>query len=199
MSKSTLSYWLKDYPLSEDRIKELKLKGMKTSDAGYERFRNSMTEKRRKEELEVYREQSKRIAGVRDNSLFLSGLTLYLAEGSKTNRNRIVFTNTDVRIIRFFIWWIERFFSVSRERLRVQLHLYEDMDISREKLYWINELKIPEEQFYKEQIRRLQKSSFVYRESFRHGTCGIWLCDTKIKTEISMGIKALFEKIAEKY
>jgi len=44
--KSTLSGWLCDYPLSEERILELRRKGWKKGEASRERFRNSMRRKR---------------------------------------------------------------------------------------------------------------------------------------------------------
>jgi len=40
VSKSTLSLWLRNYPLPEEKIKELQKKGWERSEAAIERFRN---------------------------------------------------------------------------------------------------------------------------------------------------------------
>ena len=53
VSKSTLSYWLKDFPLSEEKIVQLKRLGWKKGEASRERFRNTMAGKRKKLDLEA--------------------------------------------------------------------------------------------------------------------------------------------------
>lgn len=40
--KSTLSYWLREFPLSEERILALRRQGWKKGEASRERFRASM-------------------------------------------------------------------------------------------------------------------------------------------------------------
>lgn len=44
--KSTLSYWLREFPLSEEKILELRRQGWKKNEAKIERFRNAMRKKR---------------------------------------------------------------------------------------------------------------------------------------------------------
>ena len=43
--KSTLSYWLREFPLSEERILALRRQGWKKGEASRERFRNTMKRK----------------------------------------------------------------------------------------------------------------------------------------------------------
>jgi len=72
--KSTLSGWLKDYPLSQKRIIELQ-----HTDASREKFRNTMRTKREKREQAIYQTQLKKFPKLSDRSLFVAGLMLYLA------------------------------------------------------------------------------------------------------------------------
>lgn len=54
--KSTLSYWLRDYPLSEGQVLELRRKGWSKGEASRERYRNTMrTKKLALEQDEYYR------------------------------------------------------------------------------------------------------------------------------------------------
>jgi len=195
--KSTLSYWLREFPLSEEMILELRRHGWKKGEASRERFRNTMKRKQELKRREVYKKYQKRLDKISEDAFFVAGLMLYLAEGGKSNYAQISLANTDPRIIKFFIKWINDFLNINKKEIKIQLHLYENMDIEKEKNFWKNELGLPEIQFYKPEIRKLQKSSFSYRESFRHGTCSIYVLGVEKKREVMMGIQAFLDKFKE--
>ena len=150
-------------------------------------------------EDETYYKYKQRLANVDDREQFIAGLVLYLAEGDKVTSHRLLIANTDARLIKFFISWMERFLGVERDKIKVMLHLYENMMIEEERDYWKKELGFGNEQFYKVQIRALRKSSFSYQESFRHGTCAIYYGSVEKKREVAMAIKALLENLAKNY
>src|SRR3989344_632704 len=193
VSKSTLSYWLKDLPLSDDRILQLRREAWSRGQASRELFRKTMREKRQARENTVYLEQKRKLGKLSEQSLFVAGLMLYLAEGSKKNPYSICFSNTDPEIIKFFVSWMERFMDIPRSRMKGQLHLYASMDIAAEKRFWARELGLRKEQFYKDQIRPLKPASFSYAESFRHGTCQVYSHGWKPKTELMLSIKAFLD------
>ena len=141
----------------------------------------------------MYQVQKKKLANLSKQSLYIAGLMLYLAEGSKQNLYSICLANTDPQIIKFFIWWLETFMDVRRAQMRSQLHLYESMDIAKEKNFWCQKLGLKTTQFYKDQIRKLRPSSFSYSESHRHGTCQIYFHGGMKKMELMLSIKAFFD------
>ncbi len=192
--KSTLSNWLNEFPLSKDKILELRRKGWSKGEASRERFRVTMRERKEKNALDIYAKQQKRLSKLSKNSLFAAGLMLYAAEGGKRKKETIVIANTDPNIIRFFIKWLNDFLDIPKDKLRVQLHLYENMDIENEKKFWRTKLQLKESQFYKANIRALRKASFTYKESFRHGTCSLYAFSVEKKTELMMSLKAFFDK-----
>jgi len=192
--KSTLSYWLREFPLSEERIKELKRKGWKKAEVKIERFRNTMRKKRKLQAQKVYNKYHKRFNKISEKMFFIAGLMLYLAEGNKKARYKIAFSNTDPKIIKFFAKWLVEFLHVNREEIKVQLHLYENMDIKKEKEFWRNELGFQENQFYKPEVRKLKKGSFSYRETSRHGTCDLYVMGGKRKRELMMAIQAFLDR-----
>ncbi len=193
--KSTLSYWLREFPLSEERILELRRQGWKKAEAKIERFRAAMRNKRELKDQEVYKKYQKRFARLSKDNFFVAGLMLYLCEGGKRDYTKLVLANTDSKIIRFFIWWMIEFLMIPREKIRAWIHLYENMDIEKEKDFWKNELGFKESQFYKPFIGKLQKSSFSYRGSHRHGTCSIYIGGVEKHREVMMAIQAFLDKI----
>lgn len=196
VAKSTLSAWLRNFPLSEERINELKKLGWSKSEVKIEKYRATMREKRDKKDRREYEKYliyfKKRM---QRKVFFTSGLMLYLAEGAKTNNYTISIANTDPRIIKFFIKWLNKFFRISKDKLKAFLHLYESMDIEKEKDFWKNELGFDSRQFYKPYITKNKKASFLYKESFRHGTCSVLFNNTIIKRKIMMAIKAYTDTI----
>src|SRR3989338_4494728 len=93
--KSTLSYWLKDLPLSAERVLELRREAWGRGEASRELFRQTMRKKRELRDEQVYREQKKKLGVLSRQSLFVAGLMLYLAEGGKKDRYVVAISNTD--------------------------------------------------------------------------------------------------------
>lgn len=195
VAKSTLSGWLQDFSLSEEKILELRRAGWQKGEASRERFRNTMRQKRELKEQKVYQKYREKFTTLSSDAFFLAGLMLYAAEGDKKNSSRLALANTDIQIIKFFIKWLQKFFGVQVREIKVELHLYENMDIEKEKDFWKQGLGFLKEQFYKTQIRKLQKSSFSYKESYRHGTCGVYVFGVSRNREVMMGIKAMLNAI----
>src|SRR3989338_8300785 len=91
ISKSTLHYWLKEYPLSDERIRDLR----DWNAQRIERFRKTMQRKREGRIRDVNEYVQKRIGALSKREFFVAGLFLYWAEGSKTSQSTTALTNTD--------------------------------------------------------------------------------------------------------
>jgi len=89
---------------------------------------------------------------------------------------------------------LNEFLEIPKEKMKVELHLYENMDIGKEKKFWGDILRFKEYQFYKPAIRKLQKNSFSYKESYRHGTCALSVTDGEKKRELMMAIQAFLDR-----
>ena len=171
-------------PLSEERIRELQA----DSPIRIERFRNTMRLKREKKFTEAYQEMSQKIKKLSSRELFLAGLFLYWAEGSKTTNAAIGFTNTNPNMLKFYIRWL-KLLGVKQNQLRVSLHLYSDMNIKEREKYWSKELSISLSQFRKSYIKDSKFSSITYRNGFGHGTCSVTVGGARLHEKVLMGIK----------
>lgn len=196
--KSTLSYWLKEFPLSEEKILMLRRQGWQRGETSREIFRMTMRRKRETRLHEEYMQQRKKFLGITDISFFVAGLILYLAEGGKTDYSRIILSNTDPRIIKFFVRWLNEFLQIPKDKMRAWLHLYENMDLQKEKEFWKNELGFKNGQFYKPYVSKLKPASFSYKESYRHGTCSIYFGSVEKKQELTMAIQAFLDIYEER-
>ncbi|GEM_PF-248869 len=193
VSKSTLSRWLEDLPLSDERMLELRRQTWSRGEVKREKFRQTMRAKRDEREQKIYLTQKKKLSHISDPSLFIAGLMLYAAEGDKKSRAEIAFTNTDSFMVLFFARWLEKFLGIEQSKLRIQLHLYENMDICAEERYWKKQLNMIQTQLCKTQIRPMKAGGFSYREPFRHGTCKLYIGGVLKKAELMLSIRAFFD------
>ena len=195
VAKSTLSYWLREHPLSSKRISELRKSGWEKGEASREKYRNTMREKKEKIRARVYQTEKEKFQNLSQETLYVAGLMLYSAEGGKKDAHRITLANTDVAIILFFIKWVQMFFDIETRQLRFQLHLYENMNIRKEEKFWRDSFSgnIKKSQFYKTQIRPLKAGSFTYKGSNNHGTCSIFVSSTEKKVKLIQSIRAFFD------
>lgn len=184
VSKSTLSGWLHDFPLSEKRIRELRA----DSSIRIERYRNTMRLKREARLEEVYKKVSRDIGDFSKREIFLLGLFLYWGEGTKAQSNSVALTNTNPAMLKFFIKWLE-LFNVKRKNLKVKLHLYSDMDIKKSIAFWSKELKIPISQFRKSYIKKTKFKSITYKHGFGKGTCSVMFDNRDLWEYIMMSLK----------
>lgn len=193
VSKSTLSRWLENLPLTDERILELRREAWSRGETSRERFRQTMRAKRDERDRQTYLRQKKKLARISEQSMFIAGLMLYAAEGDKKSKADIAFTNTDPILILFFARWIVRFLGFPKEKLRIQLHLYENMDVKAEELFWMRELGMSKGQLWKSQVRTLRPKSFSYRDTARHGTCKLYVGSVPKKAEVMLSIRAFFD------
>ena len=195
ISKGTLSAWLRDYPLSVDRIKELR-------DHNHQRIENYReTRRRQREELlnDIYLRQKKEILPMSKRKLFLAGLFMYWAEGTKDKKfTTQCVANSDPAIIKFFIFWFENILKIKKENLNFRLHLYRDMNINGEINYWKNILGVRRVQFKKPYVKSSKLSNLSYKTGFRHGTCNIIFSNAIVGRKIFMSMKALRMSFLEK-
>lgn len=198
VSKSTLSRWLGSLPLSEERILELRRNSWSKGEAKRERFRQTMREKRDRRDREVYVQQRLRFTNIARDTRFVAGLMLYVAEGDKKSRYEIAFTNTDPVLVSFFASWLGEFLGISRDKVKIQLHLYETMDIVKEELFWMQSLRLQQNQLCRSRVKQLRPRSFSYRDSIRHGTCKLYICSGEKKTELMLSIQAFFDTYEER-
>jgi hypothetical protein len=194
IGKGTLSAWLKDYPLPEERIRELR-------DFNEKRIERCRETKRKKKELRLndfYKQEKFKIFPLNKKELYLAGLFLYWGEGSKTCEARLTISNTDPSIIKFFMFWLEKYWNVPREKLKVQMHFYVDMDIAKEINFWSKELNISKKQFIRPYIKESSIKKINHKRGFGHGTCNLTVGDARLSEKVLAGLKVIGEYYIKK-
>jgi len=181
VSKSTLSIWLRPYPLSDEQL----LRIDKIKYQIIERFRETMRIKREKR-LEEYLKEAKQILfPFSKKDLLISGLFLYWGEGN------------DPGVLKFTKYWYLKALNISEKDMKIHLHLYKDMNVIEEINYWSKQLDIPKSQFIRPYIKKSKKND-IDQKGFGHGTCALVVHNTVIKEKILMSIQGVADYYSKK-
>jgi len=190
IGKGTLSGWLKNYPLSKERIDALQGK----NERRIERYRETRRRTKEKRLNEFYLEQKNKLFPFTNRDFFIAGLFLYWGEGTKTISKNVSVSNTDPSVVNFFIDWAINYLRIPKRKIHICLHLYNDMDIEKEKKYWSKILSIPLNQFSKPYIKISSSLRINQKGGFGHGTCNARISDARLSEKILMAIKVISDK-----
>jgi len=122
-------------------------------------------------------------------SIELIGASIYWCEGSKFRIRKgksnqkiyeVIVTNSNPNIIRIFLKFL-RTLRIDEKRVRLQLHLYPEHNIRKEKLFWSKITGMPLTQFHKIQMKRGKGKN----KKSVHGICQLRYAskDTYLKIE----------------
>jgi hypothetical protein len=187
VSKGSLSLWLKDFPLSSERIKQLR----DFSEVRIEKYSRTMLAKREARLGEFYNQEKAKHLPLSKRELFIAGLFLYWGEGMKNIKYPLGLYNANPQLVKFGLLWYKNSLSIPADKIKVYLHLYSDMNIVEEMRFWSKELKVPFSRFAKPQIKKSQKSKIKYKGTFGHGTCGLLVNDVRLKERVMAALKAI--------
>jgi hypothetical protein len=117
-----------------------------------------------------------------NRDLFIAGVALYLGEGGKTRSWDLDFTNSDPRVLKLWVRFLQQICSVQFEKLKARIDYYEDLDYPGLLKFWSSELGIPVENFGHPTIKsgRVAKGIYQGRRSL-YGTLHIRFHDSKLK------------------
>lgn len=184
--KSTLCYWFKNEPWSQEIKKELNRKALYIA-----KKRLRLINKTRREKWERWREEHRQAARkefgyLKKNSLFLAGLMLYWGEGDSKIENGLVrLSNTDPKMIKILSLFLQKTCRIPKEKIKITLILYPDLNEDKCKDLWSKASGIPKNKFYKTQIIYGRHPT----KRLSYGICNIYVSSRGLKEKILVWIK----------
>ncbi|MFE0736119.1 hypothetical protein [Streptomyces sp. NPDC058855] len=138
-SKSSISLWVRDLPKPER--KRTREEASAIAKKGWE-----ATLRRREEERQARKEAARReIGAMTERELFLVGVGLYWAEGSKSKpyarREAVTFVNSDPHMILLYLAWLD-VLGVEPDRRTFRVMIHEKADVASAEAYWADLLGV---------------------------------------------------------
>lgn len=184
VSKSTLSYWLKDVEISRAAREAI-------NNRAYRKSREALI-KRNKQQTVLAAQRAKKIREearnevrglMQNNPLFLSGISLYWAEGYKKGAEgskwkSVDFANSDPMMISVIMKFFRKDCKITEEKFRAQLIAHNNVNINDAVEYWASITGIRKEKFVKTSlpVKRVSKNSRK-RQNLTYGTLHIRIND----------------------
>ena len=152
LARSTISNWCKDIELTPEQLD--RLDHLYRASSYRNRLLGSKTNQRRRaEEVETIRARARaEVVDRQQDRLWLAGLMLYWAEGSKTYN--VALTNSDPFVIRFMMRWFRELCQVPDEKLRCYLNIHSGQDEQSIKAFWSQVTGLPLSQFGKSYVKK---------------------------------------------
>ncbi len=190
ISKSTASVWTKDVVISEQTKLHL-------------RYRSSNKEVvKKRTATRLYNEEKRRQAivdsaanqvhSLSDSELKIGGALLYWAEGGKTQRGLVRFSNSDPNMIAFIMIFFRKICLVQESKFRCYIHMYDASLETEAKRYWSKITRVPENQFFKSYVKRTV-SGKIERNNLPFGTLEVYVCDTRLFLTIKGWVQSIFK------
>jgi hypothetical protein len=193
VAKSSVSLWVRDIELTEKQRQELSKKGVK----------KEIIEKRRKTRLgnenarrQVIIDKAKaEIKNLSERELWFIGIALYWAEGAKTLRGGVQFSNSDPRTIQLMMEFFRKCCNIPKEKFRGHIFLHPHLNSEKAEKYWHNISRIPLNQFYKTS-KQQSKASKGKKDTLPFGTFTIQICSTELLLKIKGWIEGFHSSLA---
>ena len=177
LPKTTVYYWVRDLPLGRPRR--------------FHRAGNPTLATRCALRREAARERGRlEFARLVRDPTFRDFVCLYIAEGSKRNRNRVAVGNSDPSVVLLCYRWINR---LSRNPVTLRIQYHADQDLAEITEFWGRHLDVPREAI------RLQRKSNSGRLGGRHwrsqyGVLTVTADDTLLRAMLQGWIDCLREQ-----
>ncbi len=190
VSKGSVSVWVRDVELSESQKYILRQKNSQID--LIERRRNTRLKNENSKRQKIISCAKLEIKNISVQELKILGTMLYWAEGGKTARGSVRFSNSDPEMIKTMMVFFRKICKVPESKFRGHIHMYDHANVKNAEKFWSNVTSIPKKQFFKTYAKN-SKSSLGKRKTLLQGTFDIYVCDTKL----FLTIQGWIEKIRE--
>jgi transcriptional regulator with XRE-family HTH domain len=180
LSRSTIYYWVLDLPIPQTRAQKL---AQRRASAATSRKHRLLRE-------EAYAMGRAEFSKLAENATFRDFVALYIAEGSKRNRNIVQICNSDPAVLRVALDWMERFTDRAFD-YGIQYHA--DQRPSELQNYWAAELGIDPDRI---RLQRKSNSGQLRKRTWRsrYGVLAIRVSDTLFRARLQGWIDCIREQ-----
>lgn len=196
VSQASLSLWLRGVPTDHIRIQKKAAAGQR---AGARAQRAKRLQK-----MEVLKgEVEQELPELMKDPLFVSGLSLYWAEGTKQKPWNIsamtTFINSDPGMLQLMKRWFMKYGGATEDDLKYYLHIHEDADAGKAREEWANILHIEQSRIrvtLKRHVSKFRKNTIRMESGEYRGLIGIQVAKS---TWLNRRITFWYNGLAEQY
>ncbi|HUN10443.1 MAG TPA: hypothetical protein PLQ56_27830 [Aggregatilineales bacterium] len=181
VAKSSVSLWVRDIPLTEAQLANLKQR----HPIFHGQHAGSQAIAAKHRALREQYQQEGRIKAREGDMLHQAGCMLYWAEGTKS-RHQLSFTNSDPEMHRFYMRFLRNCLTVKNEQISLYIHCYTDNNLSLDEIttYWLLLLELPESCLRTPQVNPRPTSSQQKGRKLYYGVCTVCVLSTRLVQQV---------------
>ena len=170
LSRTTIYYWVRDLPIERSGRQN---RGQRLGNAAMQAKYRALREG-------AYQDGRRRFPALAEDPLFRDFVTLYIAEGYKRDRNKVVLGNSDPAVVAFTDAWLGRLSTGSRT---YSLQYHADQDPAALCTFWGHVLGVDGAAIC---VQRKSNSGQLARRRWRsvHGVLSVRVCDTVLRARL---------------
>lgn len=126
-----------------------------------------------------------------DSFIFGLGIGLFWGEGNKKNKHAVRLGNTDPKLIRAFVKFLETIFKVDKNKFRFGIQVFNDSNPKEVLKFWSKELGFPKNHFLPTIVVSTIRWQGTYKTKSKHGVLTVYVNNKKLKNRLT----ALIENI----
>jgi len=195
VSKSTLSLWLRDISLLPSQLKRLKQKSVANQKLGSQTIKKARLEKTNKLIISARND----IPKISNHNLWLMGIMLYWAEGSKQKRHnigqRVIFHNSDKLMIKLYLKWLLDCLKIKRANIDFEIYSHDNIKYKEDEVvnYWSKATGFNTKSFDKIYYKKDKKNE--YRKNQEDGYYGLLRVIVLKSTDLNRTIQGWVEGV----
>lgn len=178
MSMSTLSNWFKGVEFSEDIKRAVTAEALTYSTIRLKVLNQARGDVLRAHYIQAEIEARQELNDNISNALFVSAVAAYWGEGDKSRGSLVRLANTDPQMIKLFMNFLLIKCSVPKDKLRLALYIYEDLDDIECRNYWSKHTGL--DRFHKTMVLPSRHKT----KKLPYGTCTILVANTYLKKKL---------------
>ena len=170
LSRTTIYYWVRDLPIERSGRQN---RGQRLGNAAMQAKYRALREG-------AYQEGRRTFPALAEDPLFRDFVTLYIAEGYKRDRNKVVLGNSDPAVVAFTDAWLGRLSTGSRT---YSLQYHADQDPAALCTFWGHVIGVEAEAI---RLQRKSNSRQLAGRRWRsvHGVLSVRVCDTVLRARL---------------
>ncbi len=190
VAKSSISLWVRDIELTPEQKKGLSQKSIQKGVIEQRRTTRLKNESARRQI--IIDAANKEIKRISKRELWLIGVMLYWAEGGKTRRGMVRFSNSDPEMIKIMMAFFRKICKVPEEKFMGYIHIHPHLNHKRAERYWSSMSNIPLSKFYKT-YRKINSSSKNKKDNLPFGTFDVYVLSTELFLKILGWAEGVFK------
>lgn len=129
----------------------------------------------------------------KERELFLVGLAVYWAEGSRKSPCNVQVVNMDHRMLQLFARFLREIVRVDESRIRLDVRVYHGFDKDKARRYWCRALGLKPKQVFV--CPHIDQRSDPGQQWSSHGIATLCVSNTKLKAWINQQLEENIERL----